>query len=255
MIVTPENIPLRLELAGLGLRFGALLIDLFLMMTAAIVLLITLSLLSLTLKDNGLVGALAAITFFLLTFGYFIFFETFWNGQTPGKRALGLRVLRDGGYPITFTAAAARGLVRIADFLPVPIPFLPGALSVFFHPEYKRLGDIVAGTVVIKEPSADSERTRTLYAKVQAHFSRYDLGPQAANPVTELTPAELAMLRRFAFRRFEMNPDDAERLAYRLTAPLVARLRLSFQPNTAPRYADVVSTIVALADAAEAAEQ
>ena len=76
-------------------------------------------------------------------------FETIWNGQTPGKRAFGLRVVRDGGYPITFYASAIRNLIRIADFL--PFGFAAGALTIFLQSEYKRLGDLVAGTIVIKE--------------------------------------------------------------------------------------------------------
>jgi uncharacterized RDD family membrane protein YckC len=115
-VVTPENIPLEMELAGLGTRFGALLIDL----CALILLLIIGSIaIPLLVPDPSLNRAFVALYAFLVWFGYFILFESLWNGQTPGKRAFHLRVMRDGGYPVNFFAVAARNLTRIADFMPL----------------------------------------------------------------------------------------------------------------------------------------
>jgi uncharacterized RDD family membrane protein YckC len=246
-IITPENIPLELELAGLGTRFGALMIDLLCFCVLLLAYLIAASSLGLLLGGE-VAKVLTYLGMFVIVFGYFIFFEVFWNGQTPGKRALGLRVIRDGGYPITLYASATRNLIRFADFLPIGIPFLPGATSVFFHAQYKRLGDMVAGTLVVKEPQPTQFYAQRQYLQAQEQFAKGSLGEQANNPLDVLTPTEQEIFRRFAQRRWEMNPNDAERLAYRLIAPRVMRLQLQFQPGVPPRYADLLCTIVALTD-------
>jgi len=238
-----------LEPAGIGTRFGALLLDILFMLGTLLVLTIIGALLTLLFSWTGLGNialALFTIASFLVLFGYFLLFETIWNGQTPGKRVFGLRVVRDGGYPINFYAAAVRNFVRLADFL--PFGFAAGALTVFVQPEYKRLGDIVAGTIVIKErPSDPAAAFRTGPVGAIA-------GPLPAtikNPFDVLSPEELALLRRFAQRRFEMTPDDAERMAYRLIVPLIGRLNITFAANAAPRYADLATALVRAADQRE----
>lgn len=262
-VVTPENIPLSLELAGLGSRFGALLLDL----VAQIVTLIAVGTVVLIVAaitsnfwssaagralSNWLIAG-GILLAFLILFGYFVLFETIWNGQTPGKKVFNLRVVRDGGYPINFLSAATRNLIRIADFLPAA--YGAGALSVFFNDQYKRLGDMAAGTVVVKERPAFSFAPTPARAPNASAPARPNaaalLPPGVRHPSDELSPAELDLLRRFAGRRWEMAPDDAERLAYRLVVPLIPRLNLSFVPGAPPRYADLVSVLVAVADARE----
>ena len=275
-IVTPENIPLTLELAGLGSRFSALAVDL---LVQAALMFFGLTLVGYFADPmeraglNWLSSVLVIVYSFLLLFGYFIFFETIWNGQTIGKRAMGLRVVREGGYPITFFAAATRNLIRIADFL--PFNYGVGALMVFLQPQYKRLGDLVAGTIVIKErearflntvfvetsvipvhPDSDDhapsveepEQTTVTVRQKRTAYHGPRLPETAKNPFDILTGDELDLLRRFSSRRWEMLPDDAERLAYRLVAPLVPRLNITFLPNVPPRYADLASVIVGTAD-------
>ncbi|MDX1933373.1 MAG: RDD family protein [Capsulimonadales bacterium] len=260
-IITPENIPLALEPAGLATRFGALLIDLFLQgcaLAAVIILWLALSAAGLSLKAvtggqdeaaNNLLSAIAILVGSLVLSGYFIVFEHLWNGQTPGKRAFNLRVVRDNGAPVDFGAVAARNFVRIADML--PISYAVGALTIFFHPTYKRLGDVVAGTVVIKERAGTNLPT---FHWGQVKENAPDTGPLppgALNPQDVLSRQELTLLRQFAARRWQMTSDDSERLAYRLMAPLVSRLNITFTPGTAPRYADLISTLVATADRTE----
>jgi uncharacterized RDD family membrane protein YckC len=273
-IVTPENIPLTLELAGLGSRFSALAIDLLIQSAVLFAGLMLIVFLDDPMKRIGLEwlnDTLAIVYSFVIVYGYFIFFETIWNGQTIGKRAVGLRVIREGGYPVTFFSVASRNLMRVVDSLPV---YGIGAMTVFLNPQYKRLGDLVAGTVVIKErearflnavfvetsaihvrptgaptvgEEAASETMVTLRPKRTA-YSGPRLPDSAKEPFDILTEEELELLRRFSSRRWEMLPDDAERLAYRLIAPLVPRLNITFLPNVAPRYADLASVIVGTAD-------
>lgn len=253
-VVTPENIPLHLELAGLGSRFGALLIDLLAQALVLLVLLIIgITVAAATAAFSAGISSLAwaglILGAFLILFGYFILFETIWNGQTPGKKVFGLRVIRDGGYPVNVFSVVARNLIRLADFLPAN--YGVGALVVFFNPQYKRLGDLAAGTLVIKERQVQPLDVVTASAPDRRAGVAPTLPPTVHHPSDVLTPEELALLRRYAVRRWEMTPDDSERLAYRLVVPLIPRLNLTFVSGVAPRYADLVSVLVAAADARE----
>src|SRR5204862_7288871 len=98
--------------------------------------------------DNWL-PAIGMLLSFMLFFGYFLFFETRWNGQTPGKKVTGARVMKDGGFPIDLRAAVVRNIVRLLDLMPGP--YAIGVAAAFFSAEYKRVGDYAAGTVVIRE--------------------------------------------------------------------------------------------------------
>ena len=248
-IITPENIPLTLEPAGIATRTGALCIDILVQVSIALVLVIITAILTSVLSIGGWesFGSIVAIIgSFLLLFGYFLLFETIWNGQTPGKRVFGLRVVRDGGYPISFYASAIRNLLRVIDFL--PMSYAAGALSVFFSPQYKRLGDIVAGTIVIKERPTDPAAA---FRTGPVGSAPGTLPDSVRNPYDVLSPEELSLLRRYVQRRFEMTPDDAERLAYRLIVPLIDRLNVTFTPNVPPRYADLAAVLVRTADQRE----
>ncbi|MBV9849883.1 MAG: RDD family protein, partial [Armatimonadetes bacterium] len=132
LVVTPENIEIEYELGGIGSRFLAHLVDVLLQCAlfigGAVALLLigfVLNLIGTPLAKavtdffSGILEALAFIGGFLLMWGYFIYFETRWNGQTPGKRQLGLRVIRDGGFPINIYAAIVRNLLRVVDGMPV----------------------------------------------------------------------------------------------------------------------------------------
>ncbi len=146
-IETPEHVALEYELAGLGSRALAAVAD-----TALVVLLMVAAglLLQQPFAGTGVVGAIAlAIVGFLLFWGYFTLFEAFRHGQTPGKRWLGIRVVSDTGHALTFSAAAIRNLLRMADLFPPP--YLLGGILVAVHPQAKRLGDLVAGTVVVRD--------------------------------------------------------------------------------------------------------
>lgn len=245
-VITPENIPVTLELAGIGTRFGAFLFDILVQTFALLTILLLGTLLASVMGEVGLSNVMSALIValvFVVFFGYYIFFEALWSGQTPGKRVFGLRTIRDGGFPVDFFSVAARNLVRIADFM--PLFYTAGALSIFFNAEYKRFGDMVAGTVVVKEPEAFKLGFFTP-AKPASGASPAAPAPfLGKTPAHEaLTPAELTVLEHFDARRYTMISDDSERLAYRLVAPLVGRLGITFLPGAAPRYADLASALV-----------
>ncbi|HYC31813.1 MAG TPA: RDD family protein, partial [Gemmatimonadales bacterium] len=154
-VETPEHVVLDLEIAGIGSRALAAIIDTLILAGAGVATLVTLGLLAgfgLALGPWGF--ALLVLGGFAAWTGYFIFFEALRGGQTPGKRMVGIRVLMDTGHAVTTGAAAVRNLLRLADFMPPP--YLAGLLLVAFHPRGKRLGDLVAGTVVARDRPSES---------------------------------------------------------------------------------------------------
>src|SRR5947208_2546910 len=155
-VETPEHLVLELELAGLGSRMAATVCDAGVLGLAYLLLGLGIQLLPTPTRGaeespwSTLAAVVLVLTVFLLFWGYFLLFEALNGGRTPGKRLMGIRVVMDTGHPLTFTAAAVRNLVRIVDMQPV-LTYLVGLGFVLFHPQNKRLGDIVAGTVVVRD--------------------------------------------------------------------------------------------------------
>ena len=169
-VETPEHVTLDLEIAGVGSRALAALIDMLVLVGSALGVFIVLGIIAgfgVTIGSIG--GALLLLGGFAVWTGYFILFEGLRQGQTPGKRMVGIRVVSDTGNAVSLGAAAARNLLRIADFLPPP--YLIGALLVALHPRGKRLGDMVAGTVVARDRPSDAGRPPA---------ARHPAGPDAA---------------------------------------------------------------------------
>ena len=159
-VETPEHVVLDFEIAGIGSRALAALIDMAILLgilAAGGMLLAILARLGLRLGPWA--AAILLLAAFGLWYGYFTFFEGLRGGQTPGKRAAGIRVVRDTGHAVTLAAAATRNLLRIADFLPPP--YVLGVILVALHPRAKRLGDMVAGTVVVRDRPLKAEVVKT----------------------------------------------------------------------------------------------
>jgi uncharacterized membrane protein SpoIIM required for sporulation/uncharacterized RDD family membrane protein YckC len=157
-IETPEHVVLEIELAGPGSRIAAALCDAAILAALLLFLFIGSTGLSASAGAQGrwgtLMAVLVALALFLLIWGYFLLFEAFNDGRTPGKRLMGIRVVMDTGHRLTFTAAAVRNLVRVADAQPL-FTYLLGFGFVLLHPQNKRLGDIVAGTIVVRDRPGD----------------------------------------------------------------------------------------------------
>ncbi len=150
IVVTPENIELRFQMAGLYSRGQAQFYDFFYQVVASLFLHV--SPLFIGFGDYGYRGIYAAysiIVYFLLFWCYYPFFELYYDGQTPGKRKLGLRVVTVDGGRVGFAASLARNILRVVDFL--PICFLTGMASVLFSERHQRLGDLASGTIVIRD--------------------------------------------------------------------------------------------------------
>lgn len=207
-IETPEHVALDYEVAGLGSRALAAIIDTVIVFFLEIAVLIVG--MALGGADNPIATALLIILSAVFVVGYFVLYEGLRSGQTPGKRRLGIRVVRETGHPITFGAAVVRNLLRIADFLPPP--YLIGGLFVAVHPRAQRLGDLVAGTLVVRD--------RPALATTVASATPPE--PTLLGTPT-LSDEEFELLSRFIERVGSLNDDVRRRLATSLTARLAAR--------------------------------
>jgi len=152
-IDTPENVAFGYNIAGIGSRFLAALTDtFFIFIIELLVLLPVLFFLgSQTVAENltTWVMALLSLLAFVFFWGYYIFFELIWNGQSPGKRIIGLRVVRRDGTPVTFSEVLIRNLLRIIDLLPTGYGI--GLIVMFIDSQSRRLGDMAAGTLVVHD--------------------------------------------------------------------------------------------------------
>jgi uncharacterized RDD family membrane protein YckC len=146
-VLTPEYVEFRFTLAGLYSRFLAWLLDTLIILVGTSLLLTGLSLSMVFFP--GFASALGIVVYFLVDWGYAITLETAWSGQTVGKRALGLRVIQRSGVRIGFYHAALRNLARPVDRLPVL--YLVGGLTALLSSSQQRLGDMLAGTIVVRE--------------------------------------------------------------------------------------------------------
>jgi uncharacterized membrane protein SpoIIM required for sporulation/uncharacterized RDD family membrane protein YckC len=157
---TPERVVVDLDVAGVGHRALAFLVDVgilflfWIMMVSGMGLATGGDLLGWLGTLEGLLLALLAVAFFAVNWGYALVFEWIWNGQTPGKRLLGLRVMRLDGHPYDFLTSAVRNLTRIVDGLPVNT-YLVGLTTASLTREHRRLGDLLAGTFLVKEGRID----------------------------------------------------------------------------------------------------
>jgi uncharacterized RDD family membrane protein YckC len=220
---TPESIAFRYELAGLGSRFLALVIDQVIQIAILIAIFFGIAL-ALTrvgpssgsdapigkLSESIAIAFLVVIIFTVL-FGYFIVFEAAWNGQTPGKKALGLRVVRDGGYPIDFGASLIRNLIRVGEWLIGY--YLIAAISAIVSPENKRIGDLAAGTIVVRDARLANP------AKFRANA-----GEPAYASTAYLSGEERALIKRFLERREELDPNRRRALAARIASRIRNRV-------------------------------
>jgi uncharacterized RDD family membrane protein YckC len=218
---TGEAVAIRYELAGLGSRFLALVVDMLVQFAIALVLLIAFSFAAAPLArfayGKNVVAwfiALGVFLAFAIFFGWFIIFETWWSGRTPGKRALGLRVVRDGGFPLDVGASIIRNVVRVAELL---LGFYAlSAISALLSRENKRLGDFAAGTIVVRDR-----------AQAPADLDAY-LARGAARTDTGLRDDDRVLIDRFLARRATLDRGARAGLAARIAAHVRPTLRAQY---------------------------
>ena len=222
-IETPEQTPLDFTVAGIGSRFLALALDTLIQFAVGLVVGIAGAFglgaaAALAPRLALWTGAILILFYFLLYFGYYALFEIIWNGQTPGKRVIGIRVVKDSGRPLTPAESIGRNLMRIVDWL--PFLYAIGIVSAVLTKENKRLGDLVAGSLVVREASLASLKPvwQTEQPAAQPATSSYG----GAN----LSPQEFALIDSFLSRRAELDYDIRARMADQIFYRLKPKLNL-----------------------------
>jgi len=218
-VETPELVVLSYTVAGVGSRATAACIDYAICIAtfAAVIL----ALLQLQVKfgvaasrdaSGAWVMALLGAMQFAILWLYYVLFEALGDGQTPGKRLMKLRVVKDGGLSVTFEASAIRNIVRAIDLQPIFL-YAVGLVTIMANARGKRLGDMAAGTIVVKEDLVS-----------QPVAPRKTSAPQSVPLSASLTDAEFQLLARFVDRRMEFDPERRTPLAAGLAQRFSAKL-------------------------------
>jgi uncharacterized RDD family membrane protein YckC len=240
IIETPERVPLHFALASIGNRFLACAIDHTIQVLALLIIFIAaLVLANLSFLEQMLasapkwVYAVMIILLFLVFAGYFTFFEWIWSGQTPGKRWLKLRVIREDGRPITFWEASVRNLLRPLDMFPMG-SYSIGLIAVFVSTRDQRIGDMVGGTVVVREREAEApEFDQVFAAPVSDPAMRRSFKPVdfTAN-LSSLTDSEIQVVETFLRRRWDLSEMPRQWMAWRVTLPILFKIRPTYDLAT-----------------------
>jgi len=237
-----------MPIAGIGSRFIALLVDYLILGACGIVFSIVFTIVLAAVhafahwSENWVIG-FVLILIFLVNWGYFALFEAFWNGKTPGKRAARIRVIHRSGRAMGFLESLARNLVRYVDFLPGF--YGVGVIAIFVSRQNQRLGDMVAGTLVVHDREVDSphwgemgSRTITAEAFTPPAAENSRMAPPHLSVVlptpalAKLTPGDLQVLESFFARRLDMELSVRAALAQRIAAALCAKSGLAVPEGT-----------------------
>ncbi len=240
VIETPERVPLHFALASIGNRFLACAIDHTLQVLTA--LLVSVAFFAMA-RFSSLVDQLTSapkwfyavllVILFLIVSGYFAFFEWLWSGQTPGKRWLKLRVIREDGRPVTFWEATVRNLLRSVDMMPAPF-YSIGLISVFTSSRDQRVGDLIAGTVVVRERAAEAPHFAEVFAAAvsDAALRRAFKPVDFTASLNNLTTAEIEVVETFLRRRWELGDAPRQWMAWRVSLPLMYKIRPAYDLST-----------------------
>ncbi len=246
---TPENVVFGYEVVGIGSRFIAALIDSLIILVLQGVAALGFGFILLTAFEVESLEAWITAVYLLLAFallwGYYIFFELLWNGQSPGKRWNGLRVIRQDGTPITLTESIIRNLIRIVDFLPGFYGL--GLVVMFADQRARRLGDLAAGTLVVREQEQVTLESLKAAPPVNLPLI-HDLPDGNVPPVEEwptqlLTEADVQLIESFLSRQNNLHNRNA--LGRFILKQMLTRLGLSDQPVSPADTAYVLSRLVA----------
>jgi uncharacterized RDD family membrane protein YckC len=174
------------------------------------------------------------LAFLVVWGGYFVVFEWAWRGQTPGKRWLKLRVIREDGRPITFFEAAARNLLRIFDMMPwlgVPL-YSIGLVSVFVSRRDQRIGDMVAGTVVVREREVQAPSFDVVFSTPTSDIAlrrSFKAVPFTAS-LNPLSPTDIEVVEAFLRRRWDLLEAPRQWMAWRIATPILYKIRPIYDP-------------------------
>lgn len=247
-IETPELVPIEMQVAGIGSRFVALLVDMFIWLFVAALLTLTSWILRPAIHAFSKVSAqwqtaIYVSTLFLLNWGYFTLFEAFGGGRTPGKRLVGIRVIQCSGRAIGLFESMARNLLRYVD--QIPFCYAVAAIAVFATRQHQRLGDLVAGTLVVRDrpqevplwagddlPHQSFAQTSPL-SPFSSQADAHDFPPAA---LSRLSAVDLQVLENFFARRLDLPPATRQSLALRIAAGIQTKTGLGPPANLPPEF-------------------
>ncbi len=249
-IDTPEQIALELPLAGIGSRFLGLAIDTLLQWVLYFV--IFLIVLGVVWADPSIetlgryfkwlpasfIPAVVILLIFCIYWGYFAFFEIIWKGQTPGKKIAGIRVIHTSGRPINAYEAIGRNLLRAIDALPGM--YGVGVICMMFNDQHRRLGDYVAGTVVIHDKRGQEAMPDLNTVALMPRTSPYDSPLRsestssvdaAGSKLAQITSEELVLIETFLQRRFDLAQIVRDDTAYKIATRITTKTGLERSPD------------------------
>jgi uncharacterized RDD family membrane protein YckC len=187
--------------------------------------------------------AILGLIAFAFFWGYYIFFEVVWNGQSIGKRIVGLRVVRTNGTPITFTESVIRNLIRLIDFLPAYYGI--GVVTMFINAQSRRLGDLAAGTLVVYDrPTVTLESLKAQPSwhrllQSQAYSSEVEL------PIERLTNQDIQMAEEFLNRQHEFSGSTTNSLvAERIADALLKRMEIDISQASVRSKRDLILKVI-----------
>jgi len=235
-IDTPELVDIQMPLAGIGSRFIALLVDMLIWIAGFLLLLALLAIFLPGIAEFSNISAewafaIFLIIIFLLFWGYFTLFEAFWNGRTPGKRVARIRVIQRSGRAIGLIESMTRNLVRYVDMQPFPF-YAVGVIAIFATRQHQRLGDLAAGTLVVRDhleeaPLWGESGARTFTAQVFAPSTPapepHTVYSLPASGIARLTSTDLEVLEVFFARRLDLSLPTRYALAERIAAAIKAK--------------------------------
>lgn len=249
IIETPERVQLAFALASIGNRFLAVVVDHFIQYFSIFVVawaLISLTKIGQSIQKEGFSQffdempkwtlAILIIILFLIFAGYFVFFEWIWNGQTPGKRLMKLRVIREDGRPITFWEALARNLLRLFDTFPgfvIPV-YSIGLITIFMSNRDQRLGDLFAGTVVVRERTDEAPTFADTFSNptADAAFRRVQKQIPFTGDLKSVTDAEIEVVETFLRRRWDLSDRQRLWMAWRVALPIMYKIKPNYDLQT-----------------------
>ncbi|WP_100011755.1 RDD family protein [Lentibacillus sediminis] len=245
-VKTPEYVSLNFKLAGLGSRAGAMIIDQLILTVLNILIIVglvfTMQSDFMDITTSLLPLTITIILIFVIYWGYFFAWEYFFGGRTPGKKVLGIRVIQENGHSITLLSSVLRNLLRIIDML--PSAYFVGMIWVFFHSKHKRIGDLVAGTIVVHERGGKKDKKSDPFNK---EIRERGLTKESLSlddwALRSLGMKEWKLLQTYRERVFQV--DDTERVV--LTRKLAGVLfpKIGLDPETMP-YREMEDTLLVL---------
>ncbi len=216
-ITTVDNVDLEFELAGMGSRFLAGAVDTFFIVSGVITISLFTGFFQL-MFDTSVMGLTTILLIFVLLWGYHIFFEKLFQGQTPGKKMMGIQVLNQKGHYVSWKESLIRNLIRALDSLPTPLYFL-GGIFIGVDDKQQRLGDMAAGTIVVKKCTFSGGRSFGA-----GWISRLEMGkmPQALRLQNgTLDPRRLELIVSFINRRGAIQQPERGALAWKIAEMLL----------------------------------